>query len=771
MQQEVCLAESKELSASQLKRAVILSRGSARLKVEPDGSVSSLYTSSVRRLVFGREQLGVFRVQAGFLIPQRPKDTRVRISPGAVEFWPAETHESTQSVSLLGTASTGYSRSVVLSNRADAPTRLRIVSLHDPTTMNFRRERDAPGEIGVNAFNRGDHVVMDDVGDTTGVRVIGFSPRPSAIFMTKDRQRALDLMGSRELLDSVAGMSGAIMILTQWEVDLPPGGRAELRTTSLYHPSSLEAALADLGAATRNGGEPTAPSPGPVFRCSSPSYNFAFGWARAAMEAIEGEEDRLDRLGVGFALQVLRPSFYEKEFDSEKLLQGKDGLILHQQYGRGGPLETSLFVISACRYLMVKGDKKLAKKWYPSLRKACKGLAALSKSGLIQSEHAFPEGWRRRLASGFPTGTLSEVNLVATRALTDMAQVAYMIGKGSDSADFRESSVRMTTALNSSLRDAESGNLALNLDASGRLHKELTADQVVALSYNLLDHNLASSMVHRLLEADFETGYGPRTVPSTNALYYSPTYGEGQLGGYWTRAALSHALLAFRSGYPSIGGLQLEKVARLISTDAEKLGGVPGEFPYWVDGDKKAIGGSGSDPVAASRFLEALLVGELGLGGAGKDLKIAPPSGSKLQWLMIHDADLGGRGSFFLGRAPKWSFSASTFDSVDAGEARKFAQTERLDAPPPFEGLVFWDDSSMLICLGNGGSNDAAAKLSIPVKAKTLSRSLYVDLDELNPETTAWRRLERVRLLDHLNVRAELKAGAWKWFRIAQITS
>ncbi len=771
MQREAHLAESRELFASQLKRTIILSKGSARLRVEPDSSVSSLYTSGVRRLVFGREQLGVFKVQSGFLISQRQKETRMWISPGVVEFWPADAPESVQTISLLDTTSTGYSRSVVLSNRTDAPVRLRVVSLHDPTTMSFRRERDAPGEIGVNAFNRGDHVVMDDVGDTTGVRVIGFYPRPSAIFMTKDRQRALDLMGSPEFPGSVAGMSGAILILTQWEVDLPPGGRTELRTTALYHSASLETALADLSAAARRENAQGPASPGMVFGCSSPSYNFAFAWAKAAMEAIEGEEDRLDRLAAGFGLQVTRPSYYEKEFGSLKSLQRKDGLIPRQQSDRGGPLETSLFVISACGYLLMKSDKKLAKKWYPSLRKACKGLAALAQSGPVKSGPDSPEGWRRRLESGFPTGTLSEVNLVAARALTDIAQVAYMVGKGSDSADFRESSVRIASALNASLRDAESGNLALNLDPSGRLHKELTVDQVVALSYNLLDHNLASSMVHRFLEADFETGYGPRTVPRTNALYYSPTYGEGQLGGYWTRAALSHALLAFLSGYPSIGGLQLEKVARLVSTDSEKQGGVPGEFPYWADGDKKIIGSSGSDPVAASRFLEALLVGELGLRGSGKNLKISPPSASKLQWVMLHDADLGGFGSFFLGRAPKQSFSASSYASVDAGEARKFPQAERLDVQPPFEGLLFWDDSSMLVCLGNGGNGDAATKLSIPMNAKTLSRSLYVDLDQLSPESSAWRRVERVRLLDHVDLRVELQAGAWKWYRIAQITS
>ena len=144
----------------------------------------------------------------------------------------------------------------------------------------------------------------------------------------------------------------------------------------------------------------------------------------------------------------------------------------------------------------------------------------------------------------------------------------------------------------------------------------------MGLSFCSPDQNLASSVVHRLLEKDFETGYGPRTVAGSNNLYFSPSYGEGQLGGYWTRAALSHAILAFLTGYPSIGSAQLEKVARLVHLDVERLGGMPGEIPYWIDTERRQIVGSGSDPVAASRFIEAVVFGEAGLslGSQGREV-------------------------------------------------------------------------------------------------------------------------------------------------------
>ena len=771
MHLEVTLADSREFPASQLKRGIILSKGYARLKVEPDQSVSHLYSGEMRRLALGREAIELYKVQAGVVVPQRPRDPRVRVSPESVEMWSQEPVQVSQSLRLVNVSSAGYSRAVRLSNRSDSPLRLRVVSLHDPTSMNFRREKDPPGEIGVNAFNRGDHVVMDDVGDTTGVRVIGFSPRPSAVYMTKDRQKALDLMSSGELPDSVAGMSGAIIILTQWDFDLSPGGRVDLRFTSLHHPSSLEVALSELtGASSLQAPERAERTAGPLFASSVPSANFAFAWARAALDSIEGEEDPLDRLASGFGLQLLRGDWYEKEFDAYKRAQKKDGLLAFGGPGSSGALETSLFIAHAAGYALAKGEKKLAKKWYPALRRAGVGLQNLAKDGPITSGGASPEGWRRRLPSGFPGGVVAEVNLIACRALNDLAQLAYMVGKGADSAGFTESRVKLLERVNGTLRDVENGGLALNLDVHGRLHKELTIDQVVALTYHSPDANLASSLVHRLLDADFETGFGPRTVPTTNALYYNPTYGDGQWGGSWTRAAISHALLAYLSGYPSIGSLQLDKVARLVQFDCEKMGGIPGEFPYWLDPEKKTIGGAGSDPVAASRFLEALLFGELGLQRTPKGLRVSPPKGSRFRWMLFRDLALGGKGSLFIGRSASSVFSASSHSSVTADGARTFSRSGGLETQPPVEGLVFWDDSTVLVCLGNTAAGDVATEVSVPVKGKPIERSLYVDVEEFNPESSAWQRVERKRVLESVQLRTDLRSGSWKWFRLAQIT-
>ena len=368
-----------------------------------------------------------------------------------------------------------------------------------------------------------------------------------------------------------------------------------------------------------------------------------------------------------------------------------------------------------------------------------------------------------------------------TRGLRDASTVAYLAGKGSDSAKFRELSVRLLNALNERLRDSESGVLALNVDGRGVVHKEITIDQAVGLSFCSPDQNLASSVVHRLLEKDFETGYGPRTVAGSNNLYFSQSYGEGQLGGYWTRAAISHALLAYQTGYPSIGSAQLEKVARLVHLDVERLGGIPGEIPYWIDTERRQIVGSGSDPVAASRFIEAVVFGEAGLSLGSQGPKFKVPEASQLKWLLLHDLDLGGRGSIFVGRSAGRAAVVSTFErdaledsSRTSGQgvataSSHFPECERIGGQAGLEGILFWDANSSLLCFGNTSSSAYSGAVSVTLRSKSFSTALFAQVEELRQETGLWSTVERVKLLSRFETKVEIKPNSWKMLKLSRV--
>jgi len=788
MQRELSqFPHARELSASQLKRSVYLFRRDLKARVETDGSSSWVNSTAAKRLIFGREAAEVFKIQSGVKISVKSQDVALKVTPSAVSFSPRgqEKVQAAHSFRLVAGECSGSARSVRLTNRGDGVAKLRVLTLHDPTALNYRRERDPPGEIGVNAFNRHDQVVMDDVGDTTGVRVVGFSPRPSVIYMTKDRNRAAELLALGELPESSLGLSGSVILLTQHDLDLPPGATAEVRAVSVYHPSSLESALnaAAPGQPEREADALEARPPG--FASSSPSLNFAFDWASASLFAIEGEGNLAERLWSGVALSLVRPDYLEKLAESAKRGTRKDGTLRYSESAgggdrpeRAGPVESSLYIIGVCAYLCARGrDKKLLKKWYPHVKKVGDGVAGLVSDGLIPSSSDAPDGWRRRLGAGFPTGRTAEVNLLATRALRDASSVAYLAGKGNDSAKFRELSVRLLNALGERLRDSESGVLALNIDARGVVHKELTADQALGLSYCSPDQNLASSVVHRLLEKDFETGYGPRTVPTSNNLYYSPSYADGQLGGYWTRAALAHSMLAFLTGYPSIGSSQLEKVARLVHVDSERLGGVPGEIPYWIDPERRQVMAHGSDPVAASRLVEAVVFGEAGLSLSSQGARFRVPEASQLKWLFLHGLDLGRRGSMFVGRSAGRAFVVSSFDHDALDETSKtgaksttfrFQECERIGAQAGLEGLVFWDNNSSLVCLGNPSGAAFSGTVTTTLRSKAFSTALFGQTEELQQETGLWSAAERVKLLSRFETKVELRPNSWKMVRLSR---
>ncbi|HEV2390129.1 MAG TPA: hypothetical protein VGS04_05320, partial [Nitrososphaerales archaeon] len=783
MQRELSqFSQTRELPASQLKRGVFLFRGELKARVEPDGSTSWVHSSTAKKLLFGREIVEVFKIQSGVKIAVKPPDALVRATPTEVSHVPRgpDRVQAVHSVRLVTGNCTGSARSVRVTNRGDAMVKLRILTLHDPTSLNFRRERDPSGEIGVNAFNRHDQVVMDDVGDTTGVRVISFSPRPSIIYMTKDKSRAAELLALGELPESSLGMSGSVILLTQHDFDLPPGATAEVRSLSVYHPSSLEAALSAAASRPAEQGEDSPELRGVGFASSSTSMNFCFEWAKAALYAIESEGNFAERLWCGVALSLVRGDYFEKMMESMKLSARKEGAVRYSEATttgehaeRAGPVETSLYLLSACAFFSARaGDKRLIKKWYPHLKRVADGLAGMLGDGLVTSPPDSPDGWRRRLGAGFPTGHTAEVNLIAARGLRDASTLAYLAGRGSDSAKFKELSVRLLNVLSEKLRDSESGVLALNVDGRGVIHREITADQAVGLSFCSPDQNLASSVVHRLLESDFETGYGPRTVAGSNNLYFSPSYGEGQLGGYWTRAATSHAILAYLTGYPSIGSAQLEKVARLVHLDVERLGGIPGEIPYWIDTERRQVVGSGSDPVAASRFIEAVVFGEAGLSLGSQGPKFQVTEASQLKWLFLHGLDLGRRGSIFVGRSAGRTAVVSTFGRDTLGDSSRttlrnvatayshFAECERISGQTGLEGLSFWDSNSSLLCFGNPSSSGFSGGISVAMRPKSFSTALFAQVEEFRQETGLWSAVERVKLLNRFETKVELRPNS-----------
>jgi len=753
------------LRSSGLKRPVAAQGRGCKVLVDPDGSVRAFVSLQEKRSLFGLEQVWICKVQAGIVVyPQRP-DWVVRAAPSSVQLSGRifEGVEVVQSIEFHRGQPLGYLRRLKLRNGTPGTIRLRVLDLADPTAAHFGDSSSRWGSLGVNAFNRESHVAMDEVSDPPSARVVGSYPPPSRFYMTADRSRAQSLIASGDLPEATAGMSGQVLILSLHELELAPSEAKEILFVSIYSPGKLEEALSDFG--NLESIEKRQPLPRPYVACSEQGIADASGWALSAIEAGAFSGDSLDRYEVLRALTYAGSQLARKVMSDAKATMRKDGSLPHSlDPTRPGVLETSVLLQSAAINLVLAQDKKLARAWYPMVKKLGVYLLASSKDFAVQTDPSLPHGWRRHLGRGFPTGEIPEVSLAAAGALAAASQVSRLVSKSDDAAKFRERAEMISDRVKKKLVDGR-GFLCLCLDSSGRTRSDETVDMAVASYRHQFQNSAEQTMAHRLLETDFATPCGPRCVPTSNQLYFNRSYGRGQLGGVWPRAALAHALVCYHAGLGGSGSLALGKVAKLVVEDAPRLGASPGEFPQWVDVDAAEAHGEESDAVAAARFLEVILEGELGLRAAPEKPALSPASSSGIGWLLAHDFWAGEPFSAFLGRAAGSPHLFFAGGKVDSKSGMKFAKAERLDLPVKGVHCVTFYAPGQVLCVGNALASQARFTLTFPPRASELSRHLSVPLEAYDPAKGVWSKTGTVRVSPTMSFEVSLEPNEWKAFR------
>ena len=761
---EPAQAGGSTFRGSSLRRGISLYSHGSRLTVDPDGSVRSLYSLKERRALFGLEQLWLFKVQAGVVVPAQRLDWSFKADPEVARMTgKAFGADVLQSVEYFPGESLGFVRKVTLRNSAGAPLRLRALELVDPTAAHFGPS-DRWGAMGVNAFNRDSHVAMDEVSDPPASRVVGATPGPSKFFMTSNLARAKELLAAGDLPEGTAGMSGQVLVLSSHELDLGAGESRDLAFASIYGPGKLEDALADFG--RFRSGEGAKRGPGPQITCSDRSVSEAASWALAEAEAGAYSQDILDVAEALPALTWFAPNLAAVAIAGAKALIRKDGMLPHSlDRSMPGVLETALFLGAAAAYLAVSQDKKLTRSHYPMVKKLAGALMELSDGASVLADPSLPQGWRRRLGRGYPTGEIPEVSLAVSEALALASQVSSQVKRPADAGRFLERSKLVAEAVRAKLLD-ERGFLSLCRDTTGRLRTDETADMAVAAYRHPFMTAAEQAAAHRLLEKDFDTPYGPRTVPTSNLVYFNGSYGAGQLGGVWTRATLAHAVLCYRTGLGGAGGLDVSKVARLVTDESLKLGGAPGGFPAWVDLEGREVGGD-DDPVAAARFLEALMAGELGLEGGAEKASLDPSRSSTLGWLAASDFWAGEQSSVFVGRGGGRNHVFFSGAKLDSKGGSRFAKSERIDTHQRRVSGLSFHGPGQVICLGSASPVPTTLTVSFFPRAAELARRLSTPLEEYDPAKEAWNKTGSVRVSAAMSIEARLEANGWRAYRIS----
>ncbi len=749
-----------------MKRGVSLQARGCRIAIDPDGSVRTFTSLAEKRALFGYEQVWLYKVQAGIVVHAQRPDWGIRAGPRSVQLTGKafEGVEVAQSIEPYRGRSLGYIRRVRLRNGGPATMKLRLLQLLDPTAAHFGPS-ETWGSLGVNAFNRESHVAMDEVSDPPSARVVGSTPAPSRFYMTTNRPRAQELVSAGELPDATAGMSGQVLVVNYQDLELNPAETKEFTYASIYNPGKLEEALSDFSRLQVGDRQPAVP--GPTIACSEQAVTEAAAWALAALETGAYSVDSLERYEVLRALTFLDPTAARRTILDSKNDIRKDGSLPHSMSGsRPGLLETAILLQAAALHFGLSQDKKLARASYPFVKKLAGSLLASSKDYAIQTDPTLPQGWRRHLGRGFPTGEIPEVCLAVAGALAGASQVARLVSKSDDAARYRERAEMISDQVRRKLLD-ERGFLALCRDSAGRLRNDETIDMAVAAYRHQFMAAAEQASAHRLLERDFDTPYGPRCVPTTNQVCFNHAYGRGQLGAVWPRAAMAHAIVCYRAGLAGIGSLALGRMSKLVTEDAPKLGGSPGEFPQWVDVDAGEVHGDESDPVASARFIEALLEGELGFPTGQERPTLSPAPSSSLGWVMGSELWLGEPASIFLGRSPGKNHLFYGGGKVDAKTGMRFAKSERLELSARGAYGITFHTPGQVVCLGNSTPSPVRVTVSFTPRAVDLSKHLSTPLEEYDPSKESWTKTGSLRVFSTMSFDASLEPNAWKAFRVS----
>jgi hypothetical protein len=200
-----------------------------------------------------------------------------------------------------------------------------------------------------------------------------------------------------------------------------------------------------------------------------------------------------------------------------------------------------------------------------------------------------------------------------------------------------------------------------------------------------------------------------------------------------------------------------------------KLGGSPGSFPLWVDVEGGRAYGEESDTVAAARYIEALVAGELGLTVASDTVSLSSSPSSGLKWLFLSNIWLGEQSSVFIGRA---AARATTFASparLDSPEGQKFAKAEVLESPARGVAAVTFYGPGQVICLGSSAASSAQGSLSFSPRASDLSTKLSTPLESYDTAKGTWVKVGTLQVAPKMTFEVSLGPGEWKAFRVSSL--
>jgi glycogen debranching enzyme len=256
--------------------------------------------------------------------------------------------------------------------------------------------------------------------------------------------------------------------------------------------------------------------------------------------------------------------------------------------------------------------------------------------------------WRNIIPYYTLDGAVTEINAECVFALEAAAMLCAVVDDTEHWEKYTAEAAKMREAMMDYLYNDDTGAFVLNYDQDRNYQDNFTADEIFPVVFNVAGPDQRRAILKRLLEADFVTPVGLRTISTADAWYF-PSYGFGLLGGVWPDLTLWFALALARNGMTD------EAVHFLAVVYAAMEGGsprntVPGEFGEWFDGGSLSNRGMYLSPWTGAKYLWAVAETVGGLDGyrtSGRP-HLAPLRPKDWTWVAAARVHWGGRRCTYL---------------------------------------------------------------------------------------------------------------------------
>ncbi len=251
--------------------------------------------------------------------------------------------------------------------------------------------------------------------------------------------------------------------------------------------------------------------------------------------------------------------------------------------------------------------------------------------------------WRNIIPYYTLDGAVTEINAEGVYALEASAMLCAVAGDSEHWEKYSHQAQDLRGAMMDYLFNDDTGAFVLNYDQDRNYQDNFTADEVFPVLFNVADSGRRRAILERLLEADFVTPVGLRTISTADAWYF-PSYGFGLLGGIWPDLTLWFAVALARNGFG-------DDCVHFLTVVYEAMEGgsprntVPGEFGEWFDGGSLSNRGMYLSPWTGAKYLWAVAETIGGLDGyrtSGRP-HLAPMRPKGWQWMAAARVHWGGR--------------------------------------------------------------------------------------------------------------------------------